>query len=510
MSHWSEGYVTEIDYTYGYFHELNPLRLRLAFANAGLVCPPAGTACELGFGQGMSANIHAAASMTQWFGTDFSPSQTAFAQELAQAAGAGARLYDQSFAEFAARTDLPDFDFIGLHGIWSWITEESRANIIDFVRRKLKVGGVLYMGYNTQPGWARLAPVRHLFSEFSQSQGQGGVVQRIDGALAFAKKLMATNPAYGNAHPGLAEQISKLGEQNRHYLAHEYFNQNWHPMYFATSAKYLENAKLTYACSAHMADHVDALNITTEHKAILDEIGDPVFRETVRDFILNQRFRRDYWVKGARKLPPIERTEALRAIKVVLACARVDVVLTANGALGEAPLNEAVYDPILDALADHKPRTLGQLELMLQSKGIGLAHLLQAALILASTGNIALAQEDAQIAKVRKHTDKLNASIINKARAGAVDICHLASPVTGGGVFVARFGQLFLLAISQGLRTPEQWAQATWAIMSQQGQKLVQKNKRLETAEENIAELTAQAKVFAASQLPMLKQLQVI
>jgi SAM-dependent methyltransferase len=164
MTDWSAGYVADIAYTYGYYAELNPLRARLAFVSAGLAPPEVATACELGYGQGMSVNLHAAASPVRWFGTDFNPSQAGFAQELARAADAGAALYDQSFAEFAARADLPEFDYIGLHGIWSWISDENRAVIVDFIRRKLKVGGVLYISYNTQPGWAAFAPLRELLT----------------------------------------------------------------------------------------------------------------------------------------------------------------------------------------------------------------------------------------------------------------------------------------------------------------------------------------------------------
>ena len=90
MSDWTAGYVADIGYTFGYYTELNPLRLRLAFLNAGLEVPDSGAACELGFGQGMSANLHAAASITQWHGTDFNPSQAGFAQELASVSGAAA------------------------------------------------------------------------------------------------------------------------------------------------------------------------------------------------------------------------------------------------------------------------------------------------------------------------------------------------------------------------------------------------------------------------------------
>jgi hypothetical protein len=42
MSDWTAGYVADVGYTYGYYTELNPLRLRLAFLNAGLAFPAAG------------------------------------------------------------------------------------------------------------------------------------------------------------------------------------------------------------------------------------------------------------------------------------------------------------------------------------------------------------------------------------------------------------------------------------------------------------------------------------
>lgn len=91
MSDWTAGYVADIGYTYGYYSELNPLRVQLAFLNAGLVPPSVGTACELGFGQGLSTNIHAAASVVSWHGTDFNPSQASFAQELAATSGSAAK-----------------------------------------------------------------------------------------------------------------------------------------------------------------------------------------------------------------------------------------------------------------------------------------------------------------------------------------------------------------------------------------------------------------------------------
>ncbi len=510
MNDWTAGYVADIGYTFGYYQELNPLRVKLAFLNAGLNCPEFGAACELGFGQGLSANLHAAASVTSWHGTDFNPSQAGFAQELAMAAGSGAKLHDDAFADFASRPDLPDFDYIGIHGIWSWISDENRTVIVDFIRKKLKVGGVLYISYNTQPGWAAFAPMRHLMTEHAEIIGAEGtgIVSRIDGALDFTEKLLATNPTYARANPQIAERISKIKDQNRHYLAHEYFNRDWHPMHFATMAEWLEPAKLNFACSAYYLDHIDAVNLSAEQQAFLKEIPDAMFRESVRDFMVNQQFRRDYWVKGARKLNALEQAEQLRAQKVILVTHRADVSLKVTGSLGEASMSEAVYAPILDYLADYKPRTLGQIEHAVKDKNISFAHVLQAMMILAGANHLVAVQDEAVIAKARKHTDKLNTHLLNKARGGS-EISFLASPVTGGGIPLLRFQQLFLSAYSQGKKQPAEWAQSVWQILGAQGQKLIKDGKPLETADDNLAELTAQATLFGQKQLPILKALQI-
>ena len=511
MTDWTSGYVADVGYTFGYYTELNPLRLKLAFLNAGLVCPEVGAACELGFGQGMSANSHAAASTVSWFATDFNPAQAGFAQELAAASGAGAQLFDQSFAEFCTRSDLPDFDYIGLHGIWSWISDDNRAVIVDFVRRKLKVGGVLYISYNTQPGWAAMVPLRDLLTghgDIMGSSGQG-IISRIDAAIDFADKLLTTNPAYSRANPQVAERLKALKGQNRNYLAHEYFNRDWLPMSFAAMTQWLGSAKLDFAGSANFLDHISAINITAEQQVFLNEIPDPLFRETVRDVMVNQQFRKDYWVKGARRLNPLEQAEGLRKQKVMLVQYRPDVSLTVKGALGEATMQEAVYGPILDFLADYQPRTLGQIEQAMKGKGIAFVQIREAALLLCGTGVLCPVKDEADNPKVKRQTEKLNAWLMNKSRGGS-DINYLASSVMGGGYSMTRFQQLFLLSKNQGKKHPVEWAQFVWQLLEAQGQKIIKDGKALDTAEENMAELTEQALAFAEKQLPILKALGIV
>jgi hypothetical protein len=66
---------------------------------------------------------------------------------------------------------------------------------------------------------------------------------------------------------------------------------------------------------------------------------------------------------------------------------------------------------------------------------------------------------------------------------------------------------LFLLALHSGKKQPAEWAAAVWELLGSQGQRIVKDGKTLDTPEENIAELTSQAKVFAEKQLPILKAL---
>ncbi len=506
MSDWTAGYVAEIGYTFGYYTELNPLRVKLAFLNAGLALPESGTACELGFGQGISANLHAAASAIQWYGTDFNPSQAAFAQALALVSGSGARLFDEAFDQFCARTDLPEFDSIGLHGIWSWISDENRAVIVDFVRRKLKVGGVFYISYNTQPGWAPMVPLRHLLTRHAEVMGSlgSGILSRIGGALDFTEKLLAVNPAYARANPQAADRFKKLKDQNRNYLAHEYFNRDWTPMHFAEMAEWLAPAKLSYATSAHYLDHVAPINLTSAQLTLLKEIPDPLFRETVRDFMVNQQFRRDYWVRGERKLTPMVLAAAWRAQRVILVTPRADVSLKVAGNLGEATLNKPIYAPLLDALADHQPCSIGQIEQAIQGKGVAFAQLREAMMLLIGKGDLQPVQDDAIASQAKPRTDRLNRHLMEAAR-DSNDFNFLASPLTGGGIAVSRFQQLFLLAQTQNKTSPDEWADFAWQVLTAQGHRIVKEGKTLDTPEANLAELAAQAKEFAVKRLPILK-----
>jgi SAM-dependent methyltransferase len=506
---WNAGYVTEIGYTHGYYRELNPVLARWSLLLRGFEPPGRGAYLELGFGQGLSLAIHAAASPGTYWGCDFNPAHAAHAAELAAVSKSGLVALDDSFGEFIAREDLPPADYVMLHGIWSWVSDERRREIVEIVRRKLNPGGLAYVSYNSTPGWAPKMPIRHLMALHSRNAGEGKpIAARLDDALAFAKSLKDAGAGYFKANPGLGELLDKMIAQPRSYLAHEYLNRNWDPMPFSEVAEWFEAGKVEFATSAHGLDYVDGINLTPDMRKLLDGIANPIMRESMRDYCVNQQFRRDFFLRGARRLSRLEQGERLMATRLVLTAHPDSIELTVQGALGKATMSKDTYSPVIDALASDnlRPKTVAQLAAPTGGAGVPLPSLLEVITILVGAGHAQPAQDDETVAKARPACARLNAHLIERAR-DREEVSHLASPVTGGGVAAPRFHQLFLKSLASGKQQPADWAQYVWSVLAAQGRRLVKDGKAIEKPEDNVAELTRQAQEFATRRLPVLRAL---
>ncbi|MFK4059047.1 class I SAM-dependent methyltransferase [Brevundimonas sp. NPDC046655] len=504
---WTAGYVADIGYSSQYYPELNPARLPIALLNAGYAPPRIRTACELGFGQGVSVNMHAAAQPNvEWYGNDFNPSHAAFAAGLAEAAGSKAQLTDESFAEFFARDDLPDFDYIGLHGVWSWISDENRALIVDFIRRKLRVGGVVYISYNTLPGWAAAMPLRQLMAEHATTLSAPGLAteDKVEAALAHVEALLAVEPAYLASNPQVAQRFAQMKGLDRRYLAHEYFNRDWKPMYFSEVADMLSAAKLSFACSANYSDMLDEIWMTPEQKALIDAAPTDLLTQGVRDFIVNQQFRKDIWIKGGETPSPRSRMQMLteQRIALVAPVESVTMAIELNGR--QITLQEEVYRPILDILSDHRPHTIGEIQAAVTPVGVAPLQVLQAVIVLLAANFIAAAQTSATEEAARAGAARMNAAILARVRQGE-ELPYAASAVVGGAIIMDRVTQLIADAVERGAVAAEAVAEEVWSILNAEGRVVLKDGQAIETIEGNKAELYARAEVFLKEKSPLLQ-----
>lgn len=225
----AEGYVTELAYTPSYHPELDPRGLLDGLRREGFKTLPILRACELGFGRGLSLAIHAVAGEASWWGNDLLEEHVADIVSLTQGLGDRVHVAAQCFEAWCARDELPEFDFIALHGVWSWVSARNRDIIREFIARRLAPRGVVYLSYNTREGWASAVSLREfLVAEANRPEVRGlPLAGRIEAALVAAQRVVAQEMPPARDDPAFERHLRRIRHQTKAYLAHEYFNRDW-------------------------------------------------------------------------------------------------------------------------------------------------------------------------------------------------------------------------------------------------------------------------------------------
>jgi hypothetical protein len=181
---------------------------------------------------------------------------------------------------------------------------------------------------------------------------------------------------------------------------------------------------------------------------------------------------------------------------------------TITTALGQLQLKPEIYEPIAMALGDDEmaPKTLKHLLSLDGLKGIDFNALVEAMTILTGCGFAHPVQTLSP--DVEERAARLSMSIIEGARLSG-QITSLPSPVTGTGIPVSRFEQLFLLERAKGVADAQDWGKSAWAILKSQNQRLIIDGQILQSEDDNEAELIKQATAFAQNRLPVLINLKV-
>lgn len=509
VSNWASGYVTDLSYTHGYYKELSPGILRFASLAKGvescLQLEDGINYCELGCGQGFSINLLAAAnSEIQFYATDFNPEQIAGAKKLAHAAGTkNIHFFDSSFSEFENNTQLPKFDIIALHGIYSWISKEQREIIVRFIERKLKPGGLVYVSYNCMPGWVNVPPLRHLMT-MQASENAGSIPSKINESFEFVERLNEVGARYFTANQGVHKRFQSLKELSPNYLAHEYFNEDWNLFYHSDVSDELSRARLSYVASAHLLDHVDAINLTSKQVEFLNDVRNTSNRETLRDYIVNQQFRRDIFSRGAIPFSIPELRERWLDSYFSLISAPDDIPMKVKGTLGEGNLQEETYKPLIGAFAS-SPNALSLRQAVTDSKlaSLGWARLQEAITLLVGMGHLVPCWGNGSAsADAIKKAKAFNNAVIERATYSS-DLQYLASPVTGSAVYVDRFQQFFIQSLRDNKEDPVKFS---LEILAKLNQKIVINGVIIDETEKTRDELQKRYNVFE-NRLPLLKRL---
>jgi len=241
------------------------------------------------------------------------PAHIEHARHLAAAATiANMRFHPVDFAT-AVDLDLPPFDYLVAHGVYSWVDAENQAALRRFIDRHLKPGGLVYVSYNAMPGWVSDLPFQHLVRELSKTF-PGDSAARFTAAAEIVRVLATAGvPALGPSLT-LAELKARPEDYTPAYLVHEFMHAAaWQPLYITEVRAAMAAIGLAPVGSATLIENFDRLALSDSAREALVCIPDPDLRELARDFFLNQRLRCDVFDRGNRRLDPEERAERLLA-----------------------------------------------------------------------------------------------------------------------------------------------------------------------------------------------------
>lgn len=516
----SDGYITDGG-GFAYHRETNPLFQRFCLLASGFAAPASTAASvhyELGFGQGVGINAHAAAQLAQFLGSDPSSPRVAFARTLAEVSGCDVRLLDDDLEQLLTRQDLPQCDSISVHGLWSRASVADRQRIVEFIQRHLKPGGVLYIQYDTMPGLAHEVALRKAMCLYNQlgPGTQGGSAQRVRAALDYVRQVCDVAPSIYSESPLIALRIAELEKADPAQVEHECFNPHWQPTFFSDLCQALGRSRLDWACSAMPATTIAALQIAPEDRAILNATSHPVARQQMLDFFTNAASRADLFVRGASPLSSVGQRRALMDMRFVLVKPFAHIPKALG--LGE---NQDISDPALvawleylaaDALAPKSAR--GLLDGVDEQTWID--HMLML-LVLVGAGVVAPAQSEAEVDAVAERCAALNLHLMEAALSSR-DITALVSPVLGGALAgINRTQQLLLLARTRlGTHdsngqplTPEHWGVYAAQLLHEQGEHLLGDDGQPLPVEQHAQMLAVQAQLFALETLPVLQALQI-
>ncbi len=482
MNEWNSGYVTDISYTANQHPDAAPHRVILATLLTGFATDLPDRAegvnmLELGCGRGIDALLVAAGNPGwQVTAVDFMPGHIAEARTLARETGIENITYIEADLSNFAETDiaraLPMFDVVTMHGVWSWVPEVVRAGIVRLLATKVQPGGLVHVSYNALPGLQGALAFQRMIYEAGRSITGRSDAQAAAG-IALARELVAAEARHLD-QKAVHDMLEVLEKVPVEYISHEYMNAAWHPCFQIDVASAMAPAKLEFVGVTRLLDNFRELTLSEPQLALFKRHADnPRVAQLISDTCTASTFRHDVYVRGARRLTVSEQYDALCRRTVALTVIPEKFVYKLDVMAGQATLNRAYYEPIVNALAEG-PRKVGEL-LQIGGMAPGEGNPAELIGILVGTGQAVYlpypqAEPGARIARV-------NAVLARRmVRAGTLaNQGPMASARTGAG-FPSRLAELFLverLNAAGGAIDPGVWAAELNPGMAEEEHKLL-------------------------------------
>lgn len=206
-----------------------------------------------------------------------------------------------------AATDLGRFDYILCHGVYSWVPRPVQQRILALGRDLLSPSGVLFVSYNTYPGWHQRGVVREMMSYHVRPFPDPATkVAQARALLDFLIRSAA--PPSDVFRQLLREEAAILAERDDAYLYHEHLEAVNEPLYFHEFMARAEDAGLAYLGDTDVSNLRPGPFAADVAQLLQDASW--LQQEQYLDFLHNRMFRGSLLCH--REAAPVPRVDVLR------------------------------------------------------------------------------------------------------------------------------------------------------------------------------------------------------
>ena len=199
---------------------------------------------------------------------------------------------------------LGTYDYIIAHGFYSWVDEETKNNFLRLCKEHLAENGILYISYNTYPGWHKMDSVRALLEFANKDIDTLNHREKVRHGKTVASKLgtlMLEYDTVKNQQTSFLQSLRQTLQKQDCYVGHDHLEPVNTPVYFHQCMDHMAEHGFTYLCDCDLnLSFPDVYDETLRTQ--LQELAphDPLAREQYIDFMLNTAFRKSLFThKGA-------------------------------------------------------------------------------------------------------------------------------------------------------------------------------------------------------------------
>ncbi len=186
--------------------------------------------------------------------------------------------------------DFDPCDYIIAHGLFSWVSDDTRDAILSFCAHNLKLDGLAYISYNAQPGWSTRKLLREKLLH-SQSVRDAPLAEKGQMAIEVARQLLADLPSRDYASAVLlADELERVINAKPWYIFHEYLTEVNDGFWLTDFVKKTRSHGLEYVTDAQSCRPEGQIPAKLK-ESLANRNLDPLEQEERADLLCNRYFR---------------------------------------------------------------------------------------------------------------------------------------------------------------------------------------------------------------------------